>query len=142
MNKFEGDAALCVFGAPVASDDPAGDALRAARAARRAPRRARSARSASGSASRPGVAVAGNVGSEQRFEYTVIGDPVNEAARLCELAKERGERVLASEAALSRAGATEAAGWELAERTVLRGRLEATGLAMPRDRTESRLAPE
>ena len=32
VNKFEGDAALCVFGAPVASDDPAGDALRAARA--------------------------------------------------------------------------------------------------------------
>ena len=31
VNKFEGDAALCVFGAPVASADPAGDALRAAR---------------------------------------------------------------------------------------------------------------
>ena len=42
VNKFEGDAALCVFGAPVASDDPAGDALRAARGARR-PARARGA---------------------------------------------------------------------------------------------------
>ena len=31
VNKFEGDAALCVFGAPVVSEDPAGDALRAAR---------------------------------------------------------------------------------------------------------------
>src|SRR4029079_6951749 len=31
VNKFEGDAALRVFGAPVPGDDPAGDALRAAR---------------------------------------------------------------------------------------------------------------
>ena len=132
VNKFEGDAALCVFGAPVASDDPAGDALRAARhLAERLDARG-AARSASASASRPGVAVAGNVGAEQRFEYTVIGDPVNEAARLCELAKERPERVLASEAALARAAGVEAEGWELTERTVLRGRLEATGLALPR----------
>src|SRR5215208_6652408 len=32
VNKFEGDAALCVFGAPVPQADPAADALRAARA--------------------------------------------------------------------------------------------------------------
>ena len=50
-----------------------------------------------------GIAVAGNVGSERRFEYTVIGDPVNEAARLSDLAKRRGEPVLASDAALERA---------------------------------------
>ena len=62
----------------------------------------------------------------------MIGDPVNEAARLCELAKERPERVVASEAALTRAAGVEAEGWELTERTVLRGRLEATGLALPR----------
>ncbi len=131
VNKFEGDAALCVFGAPVESADPAGDALRAARhLAGRLEREVREIGFGIGVSA--GVAVAGNVGAEQRFEYTVIGDPVNEAARLCELAKERPERVLASEAALTRAAGGEAEGWELTERTVLRGRLEATGLALPR----------
>ena len=40
VNKFEGDAALCVFGAPVRRDDPAADALAAARELCRAPSRA------------------------------------------------------------------------------------------------------
>ena len=131
VNKFEGDAALCIFGAPVPSPDPAGEAL--------APRDpwpqrldAEVPEIGFGIGVSAGRAVAGNVGSEQRFEYTVIGDPVNEAARLCDLAKERDERVLASDAALAQAGAEEREAWEVGERTVLRGRLEATGLALPR----------
>jgi adenylate cyclase len=131
VNKFEGDAALCVFGAPVTSPDPAGDALCAAR--RLAERLDREVPEIGfGIGVSAGTAVAGNVGSESRFEYTVIGDPVNEAARLCDLAKQRPERLLASEAALRRAGESEAAEWEVGERTVLRGRLEATSLASPR----------
>jgi adenylate cyclase len=131
VNKFEGDAALCVFGAPVASVDPAGDALSAAR--RLAERLDREVPEIGfGVGVSAGTAVAGNVGSESRFEYTVIGDPVNEAARLCDLAKQRPERLLASESALRRAGPAEAAEWEVGERTVLRGRLEATSLASPR----------
>lgn len=131
VNKFQGDAALCVFGAPAASDDPAGQALRAARTlARRLEDEVPEIGFGIGVSAGP--AVAGNVGAEQRFEYTVIGDPVNEAARLCPLAKDRPGRVVASDAALQRASHPEAGEWEVGERTVLRGRLEATGLALPR----------
>jgi adenylate cyclase len=131
VNKFEGDGALCVFGAPAPSDDPAGQALCAARMlAERLEREIPEVGFGIGVSA--GRAVAGNVGSEQRFEYTVIGDPVNEAARLCELAKEREQRIVASQAALNRASDEEAEAWSVDERTVLRGRLDATGLALPR----------
>ena len=119
-----------MFGAPAASADPAGDALRAARKlAERLERELPEAGFGIGVSA--GRAVAGNVGAEHRFEYTVIGDPVNEAARLCDLAKERAEPALASDAALARARTEEAVAWSVNDRTVLRGRLEATGLASP-----------
>jgi adenylate cyclase len=76
--------------------------------------------------------VAGNVGAEHRFEFTVIGDPVNEAARLSELAKERPGRVLASAALVERAGDEEAAHWTLGDSVALRGRTDETQLAAPR----------
>ncbi len=131
VNKFEGDAALCVFGAPTPRADPAADALRAARRLRE-----RIARELSGADASIGVsagpAVAGNVGARERFEYTVIGDPVNEAARLCELAKDRPGRLLASDAVLRRAGSQESVHWEVREQLVLRGRDRPTGVAEPR----------
>jgi adenylate cyclase len=130
VNKFEGDAALCVFGAPVVCDDCAGDALRAAR--QLAARLSRELPEVDfGIGASAGQAVAGNVGAEHRFEYTVIGDPVNEAARLAELAKERPERVLASSAALDRAAETERRAWTVTESALLRGRLAPTQLAHP-----------
>jgi adenylate cyclase len=133
VNKFEGDAALCIFGAPVACEDPAGQALCAAQAM--ADRFTRDLPDVDfGIGVSAGVAVAGNVGAEDRFEYTVIGDPVNEASRLSDLAKQRPERVIASDAALRLAAPAVAAQWSLTGSVVLRGRDAPTGLAHPRDR--------
>ena len=130
VNKFEGDAALCVFGAPVPQDDHARRALACARTLR-----ARLDELDGGLDAAIGVAcgtvVAGNVGAEARFEYTVIGDPVNEAARLTELAKQHDQRLLASGDAVDCAGGAEAARWSLDGEVTLRGRECPTRIAVP-----------
>ena len=122
VNKFEGDGALCVFGAPVSLEDPADRALRAARTIR--------SELLALAALHPeldaaigvsaGAVVAGNVGAEQRYEYTVIGTPVNAAARLTDAAKQRLSRILAGHEVVSRA-AGEAASWTVADEIQLRG---------------------
>ncbi|MEA2411442.1 MAG: adenylate cyclase [Thermoleophilaceae bacterium] len=129
VNKFEGDAALCVFGAPTAHPDPAGSALASARALRFRLADLAGVDAAIGVSA--GVVVAGNVGAAERFEYTVIGDPVNEAARLTELAKTCEGRLLASDAAIERAGAVERRRWQTDREVALRGRARATRIAVP-----------
>ncbi|WP_020671156.1 adenylate/guanylate cyclase domain-containing protein [Amycolatopsis nigrescens] len=130
VNKFEGDAALAVFGAPAEVDDPAGRALAAARAmGRRLAEEVTECEAGVGVSF--GATVAGNIGAESRFEYTVIGDPVNEAARLTELSKSVPGRVVASMRAVEQADAAEADRWRGTEETVLRGRTEPTRLAVP-----------
>jgi adenylate cyclase len=120
-----------VFGAPLPQDDAAGAALRAARGLRS--RLAEDVPQCDvGIGVSAGTAVAGNIGAAERFEYTVIGDPVNEASRLTELAKQYDERILASEAAVRRAGEEEARHWALGDTETLRGRSEPTRLAAPR----------
>jgi adenylate cyclase len=130
VNKFEGDAALCVFGALGDHPDAAGSALLAARQLSEQ-LRSRLPQVTAGIGVSAGPVVAGNVGTANRHEFTVIGDPVNEAARLTELAKDRPEGVLASEAALSRALGAEAGRWALGEAVTLRGRLRPTRTGAP-----------
>jgi len=124
VNKFEGDAALCVFGAPTDHDDPAGAALRAARRIRDAVRTAGEVDIGVGVAC--GRVWAGQVGASSRLEYTVIGDPVNEAARLTELAKDHPGRAVASEATVLAAADDERAHWQRDREVELRGRDEPT----------------
>ncbi|KQS69106.1 hypothetical protein ASG41_22445 [Modestobacter sp. Leaf380] len=125
VNKFEGDAALCVFGAPNTLPDAAGSALRAARAITDAVAAAGEVDVGVGVAF--GDVVAGQVGAASRLEYTVIGDAVNAAARLTELAKDHPGRAVASDAAVQAADPGERACWERGADVVLRGRSAPTG---------------
>lgn len=128
VNKFEGDATLAVFGAPNHLDHPEDAALATARAiCRRLAEEMPECPAGIGVAA--GQVVAGNVGAKERFEYTVIGEPVNEAARLCEMAKTRPVRVLASAQTVRAASETERGHWLFGDEVVLRGYDEPTVLA-------------
>jgi adenylate cyclase len=130
VNKFQGDAALCVFGAPNELADPATAALVAAR------RIIEQVRAAGELGIGVGVAygevVAGQVGALSRLEYTIIGDAVNQAARLTELAKSRPGQSLASGETVQAASADERTCWTPCGETVLRGRSQSTQLFEPR----------
>lgn len=130
VNKFVGDAAMAVFGAPNAMADPAGESLAAARTImQRLEHEVPQCTAAIGVSY--GHVVAGNVGAHERYEYTVIGDAVNEAARLSELAKSLPGRIVASAAALDAATPDESRRWQFTESVLLRGRLQETTLAIP-----------
>ena len=91
LDKFIGDAIMAVWGAPLCAPDDADRALAAAEAMRHRLQlfngRAESARRpplAIGVGINAGDAFAGYLGSERRLEYSVIGDAVNIASRLCD----------------------------------------------------------
>jgi adenylate cyclase len=131
INKFEGDAALAIFGAPVPQDEACGHALAAAREmAIRLKEEVPQVRAGIGVSAGP--VVAGYIGAEQRFEYTVIGDPVNEAARLSDLAKDSPGRVLANAGMLADCDPMESFRWENGQTVSLRGRSGPTLTAFPR----------
>lgn len=125
VDKFEGDGALCVFGAPAPQPDHAARALRAVLSLTR---RLAEADIPAGVGVSSVEVVAGNVGTESRYQYTVIGRPVNEAARLTDLAKGRPTRLLAAAATVERAGGP---GWVDAGSVELRGVRDAVAVFEP-----------
>jgi adenylate cyclase len=128
INKFQGDAALAVFGAPLRIDDPASTALATARALRDELRQLPVDFGIGVSA---GSVFAGNIGAENRYEYTVVGDAVNEAARLADRAKDFDARVLCSAAAIDRANESERRCWGAQGSEMLRGRSQPTQISAP-----------
>ncbi|HEV7203966.1 MAG TPA: adenylate/guanylate cyclase domain-containing protein [Jatrophihabitans sp.] len=120
LNKFEGDAALCVFGAPVELIDAAAAALGAARRIRDRVFAMGEVEVGVGVAAGP--VVAGQVGTRSRLEYTVIGDAVNEAARLTALSKEMRQHLLASADVIERLTGSEGEHWLPVGSVVLKGR--------------------
>ena len=93
LDKFIGDAVMAQWGAPIASAD---DPDRAMRAAIEMMQELEKLNAKWRDEGRPelqigiglnhGEAFAGNIGSERRLEFTVIGDVVNTASRLCSAA--------------------------------------------------------
>lgn len=99
IDKFMGDSVMAYFGAPLSGPD---DTLRAVAAAVDI-QRAIAERDVSESESvdvgigiHTGTVVVGNIGSEERADFTAVGDPVNVAHRLEKLA--RPGQILVSEA--------------------------------------------
>lgn len=130
VNKFLGDAALAIWGAPLDSADATSEALAAAREiGERLTADVPGLRAGVGVAA--GTVVAGNLGASTRLEYTVIGDAVNVASRLSGRAKEVDGLVLADAAMLDDASAEEASRWVLDGEVTLRGRRRPTTLARP-----------
>jgi len=94
LDKFIGDAIMAFFGAPVHYDDFFMRAINAAVQMQRASEKFNFQRKLEGKEPvsigigiNTGDVVVGNIGSNKRLEYTVIGETVNIANRLCSVAK-------------------------------------------------------
>jgi adenylate cyclase len=128
LDKYVGDALMAVFGVPVPLPDAANRAVACAAAMQRRLARLQAQGQTPITGMRIGIntgeAIVGNIGSDKRMDFTVIGDVVNVAARLQELAKELEADTLMSAATQRELTAKFKLAQE--EAVILRGRQEPT----------------
>lgn len=104
LDKYMGDAIMAVYGAPLAQPDHALNACRTALEMMQVLKQLQDKWSAEGKpfmdigiGLNTGDMVVGNMGSQMRFDYTVMGDSVNLASRLEGINKEYGTNIIISE---------------------------------------------
>jgi class 3 adenylate cyclase len=128
LDKFLGDGLMAVFGAPLELPQAASQAVACGVAMLQRLKEMKSAGRTPIQGIRLGIntgeAIMGNIGSEKRMDFTIIGDVVNVASRLLELARDLDAEIMISEATYK-----EVAGQvpvTPGPQVVLRGRQEAT----------------
>ncbi len=102
--SFLGDGLLAVFGAPLAMEQQELKAIQCARNLIQWGEIRQGLKFGVGMAT--GEAVVGDLGGSRRRDYTVVGDPVNTAARLEKLTKSKGVAVLVDEETYRASGLT------------------------------------
>ncbi len=129
VDKFIGDAVMATFGTPVSRGNDAQNALQCARQMQIEMREWEKEREHSGKPKiehRIGIHIGpcfvGNVGSDERVEFTVIGDTVNVASRVCDACKDLNAKVIITDEMKLRL--SENISSETIERFEIRGRKE------------------
>lgn len=104
LDKYIGDAIMAVYGAPIHRPDhallacqTALDMLRELRVLQEQWKQEKRPSMRIGIGINTGPMIVGNMGSENRFDYTVIGDAVNLGSRIEHLNKDYGTQILISE---------------------------------------------
>jgi class 3 adenylate cyclase len=132
VDKFVGDGLLGVFGVPERVPDHADRAVAAAVEIAARVRQHYAGRLRIGVGVNSGPVVAGTVGGGGRLEFTVIGDPVNVAARVEETTRHTGDDVLVTEATVAQMDGS----WPMQPRGTVRlkGRPEEIRLFAPQSK--------
>ncbi len=132
VDKFVGDGLLAVFGAPRRQPDHADQALTAALEVARTVGESFGDELQIGIGLSSGSVVAGNVGGGGRLEFSVIGDPVNVAARIESATRLTGDAILVSEQTHELLSERCAALLEERSALPLKGKSQAVSLFAPR----------